>query len=132
MILDVVVLCLALNGYFEGRSEPIEGQLAINEVTLKRASISGRTVCEEVFTDKQFSWTSAPKPQVTNNKAWQQALFMANASLTLLTDYAKGATHYHAIRWKGKLFPKPKWALQLCETTRIGNHVFYKACGELK
>lgn len=122
-MLDVLITCLALNAYFEARNESREGQLAVIEVTLRRAEISGRKVCQEVFLDRQFSWTLADRPKVTNNKAWLKSLEIAEYGFNNDTNYSGGATHYHADYIK-----KPKWAHKLCETTRIGRHIFYKPC----
>jgi len=124
MIESVIVVCLAWNVYFEARSEPIEGQYAVAEVTITRASLSGRNICEEVFLDRQFSWNNGKvNPKVTNKRAWNQANQIAASALAFPTYFSKGATHYHASYIK-----KPKWAASLCETTRIGKHIFYRPC----
>ena len=130
MILDVILTCLAMNVYFEARGESMEGQRAVADVTITRADISGRNICEEVFLDRQFSWNNGGdvKPVIRNKTAWEEALKASEASLESPGVHSKGATHYHAIRWQGKPFPKPKWAYKLCEVLRIGNHVFYKSC----
>ena len=128
-MIDVIIFCLALNGYFEARNQPIEGIQAVMEVTITRANVSGRDICSEVFLDKQFSWNhEIERPIVTNKVVWSKILVIASEILDKPTNHANGATHYHAIEWKGKPFPKPKWAYKLCETVRIGNHVFYKPC----
>lgn len=57
-MMEVMAFCLALNIYFEARNEPQSGQYAVAEVTLRRAAQTGRPVCNEVFTDAQFSWTA--------------------------------------------------------------------------
>lgn len=121
--IDVVLFCLAWNVYFEARGEPQAGQHAVAEVTLRRADLSGRTVCEEVFEDRQFSWTQQySRPTVTNNKAWAKALEVANTTLLFPTNYSRGATHFH------NKTVKPKWSRQLCHATTINQHVFYKPC----
>ena len=122
-MIDVILFCLAWNVYFEARGEPRAGQYAVAEVTLRRADLSGRGVCEEVFEDKQFSWTQQyPRPLVTNNKSWVKALEVARTTLAFPTDYAKGATHFHSKA------VKPKWSRQLCHAITIGNHIFYRPC----
>lgn len=127
IVLDVIATCLAWNIYFEGRSEPYQGQMAIAEVTITRADLSGRNICEEVFLDKQFSWNNggeaAVKLVINNHKAWVAASTWARLALENPTNFSKGATHYHADYIK-----KPRWAYKLCETVRIGRHIFYKAC----
>ena len=51
--------CLALNIYHEARSESMEGQIAVAQVTLNRVAHSEwpSTICEVVSEPKQFSWT---------------------------------------------------------------------------
>jgi spore germination cell wall hydrolase CwlJ-like protein len=128
-MIDVILFCLALNGYFEARDQSVEGIRAVMEVTITRAEVSGRDICSEVFLDKQFSWNhEIERPVVTNKVVWSKILSIAAEVFDEPTHHANGATHYHAIIWKGKLFPKPKWAYKLCECARIGNHVFYKSC----
>ena len=55
----VEITCLAINIYFEARSEPIEGQVAVAWVTLNRRDAEGfrDTVCIVVHQYMQFSWT---------------------------------------------------------------------------
>ena len=123
-MLDVAIICLALNIYFEARNEPIQGQYAVAEVTLLRAAKSGKPICVEVFDDRQFSWTlEADRLQVKNSKAWNLAQQVARVSLIKPTDYTEGATHYHSTSIK-----KPHWAKRLCLTRKIGRHLFYKQC----
>lgn len=122
-MIDVILMCLAWNVYFEARGEPLAGQFGVAEVTITRAFNSGRNVCEEVFLDRQFSWNNGDvRPKIHNPYAWDMALFVAGASLEQRTSFTQGATHYH----NGTV--SPKWAKKLCQTVRIGKHVFYKKC----
>ena len=121
-MIDVVLFCLAFNVYFEARGEPLAGQWAVAEVTITRAKNSGRGVCEEVFEDRQFSWNLMERPIVRKSQAWDTALYVAKGTLEHGSSFAKGATHFH----NGSV--KPKWARSLCETARIGKHVFYRSC----
>ena len=52
-MIETTLLCLALNMYFEARSEPIAGQIAVAEVTLNRVASPHypNTVCEVVLQD---------------------------------------------------------------------------------
>lgn len=116
-------MCLALNVYFEARSEPAEGQFAVAEVTLRRAAKSGKPICSEVFQEAQFSWTAkADELRITNPKAWESAQYAAKVAFYGNTDFSKGATHFHAD------YVKPKWARKLCVTVKHGRHIFYKEC----
>ena len=53
---------MALNIFFEARSEPIQGQIAVAEVTLNRVASDDypNTICEVVLQENsqgcQFSW----------------------------------------------------------------------------
>lgn len=123
--MDVLVFCLALNIYFEARNEPIDGRYAVAEVTLRRAIKSGRPVCNEVFTDSQFSWTiQSDNSTIKNKKAWNDSIAVAKASIVRVTDFSKGATHFHAD------YVRPAWTKRLCKTIKIGRHIFYKECGK--
>ena len=42
MIETAAIVCLAMNVYMEARSEPIEGQMAVAQVTVRRAVVAGR------------------------------------------------------------------------------------------
>lgn len=123
MTTDVWLVCLALNVYFEARSEPIQGQYAVAEVTIRRAKISGKSICEEVFQDQQFSWTMGSDSRIVKDKeAWDTAQAVAFHSFVGKTNYSQGATHFHAS------YVRPKWAEQMCRTVKIGKHLFYRSC----
>lgn len=122
-VLDVHEVCLGWNVFFEARGEPRHGQIAVAEVTLRRAELSGRNVCAEVFEDRQFSWTLEPSPRVTNPRAWRAALNAAKTALLGQSNASRGATHYFNPREAN-----PRWRLALCHAVTIGNHVFYRPC----
>lgn len=119
---EVWLLCLALNVYFEARNEPISGQLAVAEVTIRRAKKFNSSVCKEVFLDKQFSWTADQTRSVKDLKAYRVAELVAKEAMEGKTNFSKGADHYHA------KYVNPKWAGRLCKTATIGQHIFYKEC----
>ena len=125
-MLETALVCLALNIYFEARSEPLEGQQAVAEVTLRRARRSGDSVCTTVYSPHQFSWTSLPEERrrVTDLRAWLLAGRVASSALSGWSDHARGATHFHAD------YAAPSWAGSLCPTARIGRHLFYAECAE--
>ena len=79
------VLCLALNVYFEARSEPINAQFAVAEVTMNRVNSDAYpdTVCEVVWQRKQFSWTHDGKSDnPKDGHAWRVALAVAKSTLS--------------------------------------------------
>jgi len=122
--------CLALNIYFEARSEPELGQRAVGHVVMNRVAHPGypSSVCEVVHQGGakqlhrcQFSWWCdglSDKP--VNQKAWVQALQLAQKIyLGTIKDTTGGALWYHAI------YAKPYWSKILHQGDRIGQHIFY-------
>lgn len=119
MTLEAIILCLALNIYYEANTEPIQGQYAVAHVTMNRLEEKyADNVCRVVYQPNQFSWTNKNKTIPT-----KQALANAKEiAVTVLSGLSKdptyGATHYHTKT------VHPKWGLQ--KVTTIGNHTFYK------
>lgn len=122
--------CLAQAVYFEARSEPIEGQMAIAQVVLNRVrSVEyPHSICGVVFQGQkhknncQFSFACdgiSDRPQ--NSVAWKQATYVAEAALAhQQDDLTLDATHYHAA------YVDPAWAATLKPTVRLGRHIFYR------
>ena len=133
MLLTTAALCMALNVYWESRSEPLVGQHAVAQVTFNRAGRDPDKVCGEVFKPKQFSWANsltsvkgaeraarAPKFMPKEDKAWTLAKSIAMHTVAgHIKDFTKGATHYHtkAVR--------PIWRKEFTLVAVIGNHRFY-------
>ena len=129
-MIETALMCLALNIYFEARSEPIEGQIAIAEVTLNRVASTNypNDVCSVVLQDNkdgcQFSWWcdgKSDQPREHNSLRTSKAL----AELMLkeghhITVIGNEATHYHSND------VHPYWANDLHKIRRIGKHIFYK------
>ena len=116
--------CLALNIYFEARSEGTAGKLAVGLVTMNRvvANRWPNTICEVVWQPAQFSWThDGLSDTPTNYGAWIDAKYAADVALQL--HKARNANHYH----NNTVFPK--WALKDFNqdyTGFIENHLFYQ------
>ena len=136
--------CLAMNTYFEAKSEPIAGQYATADVVLNRVNDARypNTICEVVLQGPtreswktkqhadlpddqrkynpvrnmcQFSWYCDGKAdKVRDGDAWRKAQEIAYRIVT------EGATHYHAT------YVSPNWAPQLDLVGRIGTHIFYR------
>jgi spore germination cell wall hydrolase CwlJ-like protein len=119
--------CLAMNIYFEARNQSIAGQIAVGLVTLTRVNHKrfGDTICEVVWTRKQFSWTHDGKSDAPKNKAsYEMAQMVASILLdkdNSLSDITKGATHYHAT------YVDPYWAESLKRVATIEDHEFLAA-----
>lgn len=132
---------LALNVYFEARSQTEEGQIAVIYTTMERVrrgdypnTVKGvvtqakRTKSGELIKHQcQFSWYCDGKPdRIRNSKAWNQAL--AISAKTLIEEpssLAKGATHYHAN------YVSPYWAPKMRFLAQVDDHLFYRK-GALK
>ena len=119
--------CLALNVYFEARSEPISAQFAVAQVTMNRvlSDTYPDTVCDVVWQRKQFSWTHDGKSdRPREEQAWRRAKWVA--AVTLNDDdnsvdiLPRTALHYHAD------YVKPYWVSSLVKVTQIGRHIFYR------
>jgi len=129
---DAEIKCLALNIYWESRSEPLLGRFAVAAVTLNRVSHKRfpDTVCgvvrqgENLGRDRcQFSWMCDGKSNTPENEAaWREAKHIAHSMLDLdLPDPTNGALWYHAD------YVTPGWAKAMARITQIGRHLFYRA-----
>ena len=127
------IRCLAENVYFEARGEPLQGQLAVAEVTMNRthSPYFPHTVCEVVHETRwdpirrrfvaHFSWTEMRVHSEPSGDPWKQAMAVANAAYD--ASYAPvvpGALFYHATRIH------PNWAETQRTIATIGKHVFYR------
>ncbi|MGB5741396.1 MAG: cell wall hydrolase, partial [Sedimenticolaceae bacterium] len=124
------VLCLALNIYFEARSEAEKGQLAVGHVVMNRVANRHypNTVCEVVRQGGeerlhrcQFSWwCDGHSDKPLNQKAWLKSLKLAIAVYVGHSeDPTHGALWYHAD------YANPYWSDTLVVGEKIGQHVFY-------
>ena len=115
--------CLAVGIYFESKSEPLAGQLAVGDVIANRAR-SGRfpsTYCGVLFQRGQFSFVRGRSWPTVNrsSRQWQNAVAIAQIVDRDLKDSAVGgALFFHAKR------VSPGWRLK--RVASIGNHVFYR------
>ena len=116
--------CLATGIYFESKSEPLAGQLAVGKVIANRAKSGGRfpeSYCGVLFQRGQFSFVRGRSlPSVPrSSKQWQTAVAMAQIVDQGLHDSAVGkALFFHA------RYVSPGWRMK--RVASIGNHVFYR------
>ena len=124
------VECLAKNIYFEARSEPEQGQLAVGHVVMNRVAHKRypNSVCTVVKQGGekrrhrcQFSWWCDGRPDLPmNQKAWQRSLILAMAVHEGRSkDPTGGALWYHAD------YVNPVWSSMLVLGKKIGQHLFY-------
>ena len=116
--------CLAVGIYFESKSEPLAGQLAVGEVIANRANSNGRfpsTYCGVLFQRGQFSFIRGKSlPSVPRaSRQWHNAVAVAKIVDQDLKDSAVGnALFFHAKH------VSPRWRLK--RVASVGNHVFYR------
>ena len=116
--------CLATGVYFEAKSEPLAGQLAVGHVIANRAKSGGRfppSYCGVLFQRGQFSFVHGRSlPSVPRSaKQWQTAVAIARIVDQDLKDSAVGnALFFHA------RYVSPGWHLK--RVAAIGNHIFYR------
>ena len=128
------LVCLALNDYWEARSESLGGRVAVARVVLNRAMDSRfpsnlcKVVKQATFQGErkrcQFSWYCDAKMDTPYEAdQWRTSLKIAAAVLqadSAIPDPTGGALWYHAD------FIRPAWAMGYETTTIIGGHVFYR------
>jgi len=123
--------CLANAIYFESRSEPVRGQMAVAQVVMNRA-FSGfypNDVCGVVYQNAgrhlacQFTFACDGKSKAINERgAWARANRIAKQTLDgqiYVPEVAK-STHYHAV------YVHPNWVGEMKKMVRYGIHNFYR------
>ena len=116
--------CLATGVYFEAKSEPLAGQLAVGHVIANRAKSGGRfppSYCGVLFQRGQFSFVRGHRlPSVPrSSRQWQAAVAIAKIVDQDLKDSVVGnAMFFHA------RYVSPGWRLK--RVAAIGNHIFYR------
>ncbi len=129
------IQCMAEAIYFEARSEPVRGQLAVAQVVvnrLKNPTYPG-TVCGVVYQNQhmrnacQFSFACDGIREVVRDRdSWIIAEGIARAVLNgeaIWLEEVGASTHYHAT------YVRPAWARQMQQMAHIGLHVFYRTYG---
>ena len=116
--------CLATGIYFESKSEPLAGQLAVGQVIANRANSGGRfpsSYCGVLFQRSQFSFVRGRSlPSVPRaSKQWQTAVAIAKiVDQGLKASSVGNAMFFHA------RYVSPGWHLK--RVASIGNHIFYR------
>ena len=123
--------CLTQAVYFESRSEPYRGQVAVAQVVMNRvfSPYYPGEVCAVVFQNAhrhlscQFTFTCEGKSlRVTEHGAWRRAKTIAQQALDgeIWRPEVAKATHYHAD------YVSPKWASEMRTLAKHGRHIFYR------
>jgi len=128
----ISVICLATAIYFEARSEPLDGQVAVANVIMNRVASDkfpnspcevvkqGRTWMGHMVRNQcHFSYYCDGRPEVILNEgAYTLALSIA-VNWPNLVDITNGATYYH------RDDVQPYWIESLSISRQIGRHLFY-------
>lgn len=121
-------ICLAIALFFEGRSESIDGQIAIGKVIMNRVESEKYpdSVCEVINQPYQFSFTHDGKSDdptkydtYYDEIAWEIAQDVAKELINNKVDIDITSTHYHT------LDVSPSWKDKLQRDGKIGHHLFY-------
>ncbi|CAM3314455.1 cell wall hydrolase [Sphingomonas zeae] len=115
--------CLAGAIYFEGRGEPLAGQLAVAQVILNRTK-SGRFptgVCDVIKQRGQFSFVRRGEiPAVSPSRsAYRTAVAVAKVALAQAWDSTAGKALYFNT-------PGNRPGARVQKVAAIGNHIFYR------
>ena len=115
-----MVLCV----YFEGRSEPMEDQIAICQVIMNRVIRYDESAMEIIQKPKQFSWlNNNERPAVDDYKSLGRAIAAVNICLNLRQDGKDlfGADHYFA-----RYIAPPLWAKDMKLVWSGKTHSYYR------
>lgn len=129
--LNEEITCLAQNIYFEARSEPVDGMLAVGHVVLNRVASDTfpGSICAVVRQGGerrrhrcQFSWWCDGRSDKPRDKmAWDAARLVAWFVYHGHTqDPTGGALWYHAD------YVDPHWREAFIQGPQIGRHIFYR------
>ena len=122
--------CLSEAVYYEARSEPVSGQMAVAEVVLNRIKSKHypNTICGVVYegaertTGCQFSFTcDGSTMKEPYGSSWKNSQNITRLILSGgIPPVTSGATHYHTVA------VQPHWSETLKLIKTIGTHKFYK------
>lgn len=117
--------CLAMAIYFEARSEPIMGQIAVADVVMNKSGWNPKHVCKETFRDAYLtSLQNTRKIPFGKDKAWLLANKLANVVLDSgeESDITQGANHFYN-HDNGFV---PYWITACTTTLVVAHHTFCK------
>ena len=130
-MIEAALMCLALNVYFEARSDTMTGQYAVAQVVINRVQHDKfpDDVCSVVKQSRsngtcQFSWYCDGKSDRIHDMETFNSIYLFTTGLVdgtmILKDVTEGATHYHAD------YVSPDWAKTKTKTIEIEDHIFYR------
>lgn len=123
--------CLAEAIYFEARSEPWAGQVAVAQVILNRVKnpTYPNSICGVVYQNKrwrnrcQFSFAcDGVRDRIRDKSSYRKAQTIAREVIAgkHWLDKVGDSTHYHAT------YVRPRWAPRMTRKGKIGQHIFFR------
>lgn len=118
--------CLASTIYHEARGEPVQGQIAVAGVVIKRTRTPGfrKSICAVVRQPGQFSFVRQgliPRPK-SGDQSWRASIRLANMLMAgQLKSPTPEAIYFHSNS------VAPSWAVAATPEAVIGAHSFYSS-----
>ena len=113
--------CLAMAIYYEARSEPLTGQMAVADVIMNKANWNNHRVCKITFKDYYITSLQTTKsiPKETD-KSWKVAKQLANLVLQAgeEADVSNGSNHFYRVD------THPYWESSCEMRYQFGRHIF--------
>ncbi len=127
-MIELALMCLSMNVYWEARDQSLAGQVAVAQVTMNRVASPEypNDVCSVVHQLKQFSWYWDGKSDVPREEeAWHRAQMVAAGVLAGSGHVElEGVLNYHAV------YVSPYWSKEMQLIAQIGDHIFYDSVQE--
>lgn len=122
-MIEIALMCLSMNIYWEARDQSLAGQVAVAQVTMNRVYSPEYpdNVCGVVHQLNQFSWqwdgnSDVPKEE----QSWARAQMVAVGVMAGSGHVdLQGVLHYHAV------YVQPYWIKNMQLVAKIGDHIFY-------
>ena len=109
-MIDQALACLATTIFMESATEPMQAQVAVGYVLMRRAEFNYKNVCVEMKRPYQFSWYGVRQPPIKLNIYYYELAQMIMKQT--VKDYSYGATNFHddSIKNPWKMKPIVKWS----------------------
>ena len=118
-MIDQALLCLATTIYMESAHEPMQAQIAVGYVLMRRADFDKKNICYEMKRPYQFSWYGFIQPPSVIRQEYFDIAYKVLHRLEV--DYSYGATNFHDTTIK-----KPKSWAGLSPVVKWSHLIFYK------
>ncbi len=119
--------CLACAVFYEAKSEPLAGKLAVALVTVNRTrsdKFDNRSVCTVLWEKGQYPWSRRKVLTPDNKEQWADARLVAATIYELSKqddypswDFTRNSMFFHATS------VSPGWRFK--RTMKLHNHIFY-------